>query len=62
MDWTGINGKTFSRMDDLISKIRQKAAREMDHETYGWADRMDALLQHLSVGMQLERESGKNSN
>jgi hypothetical protein len=60
MDCTGRNDKNLSQLDALMFKIRQKAAREGDVETYGWADSMDVLIQDLSVGMQFERESRKS--
>jgi len=46
--------QTWKELDDLIFKIRDKAAADKDDELYGYADRANALMRKLAADISHE--------
>ena len=50
------NTKTLKRIEDTIFRARHTAADNNDVEMYGKLDDALVLVQHLSMGLMLERD------
>lgn len=49
--------QTWKELDDVIFKIRDKAAADKNDEVYGYADHANALMRQLATELWLEDES-----
>jgi len=46
--------RTWTKLDDLVAKIRQRASQKKDDETYKDADEASLLLRNLASEIQIE--------
>jgi hypothetical protein len=53
--------ETWNKLDEIIFKIRDKAAADRDDELYGLADKANALMRNLANELWMEDEEAKDS-